>query len=241
MYTIYGFFVSISILISLSFINLISTFDYIKLAFIAFFSIFFQPLFCHSCLSSYSFAAYIAIIPLLISLLFDCSLIHMFITAFSVASAIGRIACLFAGCCSGKIDPHKSPFSIYYSKGTVIADHLNHSVYVYPTILFEIFFEFLIAFFVLFSKYGLVLYGILNFFLLILTSWWRFTPRMDNKIYVPLFSLAIFTIIVHLKQCYHIPHIQFIFKPLSIPFAILGGLIVSNDIHIKDILNLLKF
>ena len=241
MYTIYGFFVSISILISLSFINLISTVDYIKLAFIFFISIFFQPLFCLSCLSSYSFAAYIATIPLLISLLFNCNFIHMLIFSFSIASAIGRFACLFAGCCSGKIDPHKSPFSIYYSKGSVIADHLNHSVYVYPTILFEIFFEFLIAFIVLFSKYGLVLYGILNFFLLILTSWWRYTPRMDNKLLVPLFSLAMFTLIVHLKQCYQFPNIQFIFKPISIPFAFLGGLIVSNDIHIQDVLKLMQF
>jgi prolipoprotein diacylglyceryltransferase len=241
MYTIYGLFVSISILFAFSFINLISTFDYIKLAFIFIFSILFQPLFCHSCLSSYSFAAYIATIPLLISLLFHCNFIHMLIFSFSIASAIGRFACLFAGCCSGKIDPHKSPFSIFYSKGSVIADHLNHSVYVYPTILFEIFFEFLIAFFVLFSKYGLILYGVLNFFLLILTSWWRYTPRMNNKLFVPLFSLVLFTIIVHFKQCYQIPNIQFIFKPISIPFAFLGGLIVSNDIHIQDVLKLFQF
>jgi hypothetical protein len=165
----------------------------------------------------------------------------MLIFSFSIASAIGRLACLFAGCCSGKIDPDKSFFSIYYSKGSVIADHLKRSVYVYPTILFEIFFEFLTAFIVLFSKYGLVLYGILNFFLLILTSWWRYTPRMDNKLLVPLFSLAMFTLIVHLKQCYHISNIQFIFKPISIPIAFIGGLIVSNDIHIQDILKFLKF
>ena len=239
MYTLYGFIISIATIVAFSFINNITTIDILKLNAIAIISILVQPLFCHSCLSSYSLAAYLATIPLLIALLFDCHKIHMFITAFAMATAIGRIACFFAGCCSGKVDTHHSPFSILYTKGTVIADHLHHDVDVFPTILLEIFVEFFIAFLLLFSKYGLLLFGIINFFLLIFSSWWRYTPRIGNNLYVPLFSLALFSFIIHFKHCYYITPLQFIFKPVYVIFALLFGLIVSNDIYIQHILNFL--
>lgn len=239
MYTLYGFISSIATVIFFSFINNITTMDIIKFIFIALLSILLQPIFCHSCLTSYSLAAYLATFPLLISLLFNCNKIHMFIFAFAIASAIGRIACLFSGCCTGKITTFK-PFSIFYPKGTVIADHLHRDVYVYPTIYFEILIEFFIAFFVLFSEYGLLFFGIINFCLLILTSWWRYTPRMGNNLVVPLVSLALFTLIIHYKQCYNLPKIQFVFKLFSVPFAILFGLILSSDFHIIDLLSFIK-
>jgi hypothetical protein len=237
-YTLYGLIISISTLIAFSFINNITTIHHLLITAIVIISIFLQPLFCHSCLTSYSLAAYLATIPLLIALIFDCSKIHMFITAFAIATAIGRIACFFAGCCSGKVDTHHSPFSILYTKGTVIADHLHHDVHVFPTILIEIFFEFFIAFLLLFSKYGLLLYGPINLLLLFFSSYWRFTPRIGYNLYIPILSLALFSFIIHFKSCYTLTQVQFVFKPFSLFFAILFGLIVSNDIHIQDIFSI---
>ena len=149
MYTIYDCFIFIATLVAFSFINPLTTIHIFLLFSIFIFSILLQPLFCTSCITSHSLAAYLATIPLLISLLFDCYHIYMFIFAFSLACAIGRIGCFFAGCCTGKIDTHHSPFSIFYPRGTVIADHLKHSVRVYPTILIEIFVAFFIPFLIL--------------------------------------------------------------------------------------------
>ena len=112
MYTIYDCCVFIATVVAFSFVNGLTTIDIFKLIAIVILSILVQPLFCKSCLTSHSLAAYLATIPLLISLFFDCYQIYILIFAFSIACAIGRIGCFFSGCCTGKLSSHFSHFSI---------------------------------------------------------------------------------------------------------------------------------
>jgi hypothetical protein len=236
MYTLYGFIITIALIVALSFINNISNIDIVKLVSVLIISTIIQPFFCKTCNNSYSLAAYLVSVPLLISVIFDCEKIRMLIFALAFGSAIGRISCYFSGCCSGKISDD-SFYSIKYEKGSVIADHLNKKVYVYPTILLEILAEFAIAFIVLNYKYGLELFGILNIILLQVTSWWRYTPRMGGNIWISLLSLIFYTFIVYFKKCNIFkPNIEFIFKPITLIIGLFVGLIVSNDIHIEELI-----
>jgi|688.fasta_scaffold11288_7 hypothetical protein len=238
MYTLYGFITTIAVIVALSFINNITNMDIVKLVSILIISTIIQPFFCKPCINSYSLAAYLASVPLLISVLFDCEKIRMLIFALASGIAIGRIACYFSGCCSGKISD-ASLYSIKYEKGSVIADHLHKTVYVYPTILLEILAEFAIAFVVLNYKYGLELFGILNIILLQLTSWWRYTPRVGGNIWVSLLSLIFYTFIVYFKQCNNFkPNIEFNLKPISLVIGFIFGLIVSNDIYMGDLIKM---
>ena len=239
MYTIYDCCVFIATVVAFSFVNGLTTIDIFKLIAIVILSILVQPLFCKSCLTSHSLAAYLATIPLLISLFFDCYQIYILIFAFSIACAIGRIGCFFSGCCTGKLSSHFSHFSILYPRGTIIADHLLRPVRVVPTILIEIFFAFFISFIILFSKYGLLLYGPINLLLIFFSYFWRFTPRADFH-FLPIISLALFSIIIHFKQCYRTYHLPFVFKPFSLIFALIFSLFFYYDIHISSFYKMLN-
>ena len=81
MYTLYGFIITIAVIVALSFINNVTNIDIIKLVSIIIISTIIQPLFCKTCNNSYSLAAYLASVPLLISVLFDCEKIRMLIFA----------------------------------------------------------------------------------------------------------------------------------------------------------------
>ena len=160
----------------------------------------------------------------------------MLIFAFSIVCAIGRIGCFFAGCCTGKITT-PSYFSINYKNNYVINKQANKkNICVYPTIFIEIISQFIIAFLVYFHNYGIILYGVFNAILLIVTSFWRYKIRMNNNIYLPVISLLLFSLIVYQKKCYNSQKkLRFIIKPISIIFGILICLIVSNDIKFKSL------
>jgi hypothetical protein len=240
MYTLYGFIITIAVIVALSFINNVTNIDIIKLVSIIIISTIIQPLFCKTCNNSYSLAAYLASVPLLISVLFDCEKIRMLIFALASGNAIGRIGCYFSGCCSGKIT-NDSLYSLKYEKGSVIANHLHKTVYVYPTIILEILAEFAIAFIAFNYKYGLELFGILNIILLQLSSWWRYTPRVGKNIWVSLLSLIFYTFIVYFKQCNNFKqNIEFNLKPISVIIGLIFGLIVSNDIYMEDLIKINK-
>ena len=228
--TIYGIIIAISLIIGLSFINDLSIKDYFILLTILFISIYSQKLWCTECSTAYSLASHLVLIPILISIFFNCNNIHMIIFAFSIGCAIGRIGCFFAGCCTGKLS-NSDDFTINYKKDYVInKETQKNNVYVYPTIFIEIITQFIIAYLVYYHKFGVILYGILNAILLIFTSFWRHTTRISN-IFLPVSSLLLFSYIVYHKKCYSQTNLNFIIKPITILFGIILALIVSNDIH----------
>jgi len=233
-FTLYGIISAFSLIIGLSFINNLLVKEYLFLFTIFIISIFCQNIWCKDCLNSYSLASHLTIIPILISLFFNCSNIHKIIFAFSITCAIGRIGCLFAGCCTGKIT-NSSNFTINYKKDYVINKSVNkENVYVYPTIFIEIVSQFIIAYLVYYHKFGVILYGILNAILLIFTSFWRHKQRLNNNIYLPVISLLLFSYIAYEKKCYNKSqtYITFTIKPIIVIFGIIIGLMVSNDIQI---------
>lgn len=232
--TIYGIIVAFSLITALSFVNNFVVKDYFLLFIIFLISIYSQNIWCKDCLKSYSLASHLTIIPILISIFFNCNNIHIIIFAFSILCAIGRIGCLFAGCCTGQIT-NSSNFAINYTKDYVINKQTNKSnVYVYPTIFIEIISQFIIAYLVYYHKFGVILYGVLNAILLIFTSFWRNKKRMNNNIVLPVISLLLFSYIIYEKKCYNNSqlYLKFIIKPISIIFGIILGLIVSNDIQL---------
>ena len=232
--TLYGIITAFSLIIGVSFVNNLLLKDYFILFTIFLISIYTQHIWCKDCSSSYSLASHLTVMPILILVFFNCSNIHMIIFAFSIACAIGRIGCFFAGCCTGKVT-NSSIFEINYTKDYVINKQTNKTnVYVYPTIFIEIISQFIIAYLVYYHKFGIILYGILNAILLIFTSFWRHKKRMNNNIYLPVISLFLFSYMVYKKNCYKNLQIypKFVIKPTSVIFGIILGLIVSNDIQI---------
>ena len=108
-------------------------------------------------------------------------------------------------------------------------------------LLFKIFIstitlQFLIAYIVWKSKYGIVMFGILNALLVSATNCWRMTPRMDNSLrsFLPVLSLLVAGIVSYYK-CSKVPldNLDFKIKPVSLVFGIIIMLIVSNDINFK--------
>jgi prolipoprotein diacylglyceryltransferase len=231
--TLYGIIIAFSLIIGVAFVNDLYVKDYLILLAIFLISIYAQRIWCKDCLTSYSLASHLAIIPILVAIFFNCSNIHIIIFAFSIICAIGRIGCFFAGCCTGKVTK-SSNHAIKYTEDFIINKQTNKkNVYVFPTIFIEIISQFIIAYLVYYHKFGVILYGILNAILLIFTSYWRHKKRMNNNIYLPVISLLIFSYIVYKKKCYNsLTHIKFILKPISIIVGIILGLIVSNDIQI---------
>lgn len=228
--TLYGIFTALGIIAASSFLHNLTTKEYLILFLCFLFFIFGQQLWCSICSTSYSFASFLTIFPLLVSLLFDCTNIFKIILALALFSAIGRIGCYFAGCCTGNVSD-SSDFALNYKNDYVINKTLNQTnVFVYPTILIEIISQFIIVYLVYRNKFGVVLYGILNALLLWATSFWRYSDRMNN-IYLPIVSLFVFSYIVYHKKCSH-THLTFALKPIAFIIAIVGGLMASNDVQI---------
>jgi len=220
--TPYGIFIALSFITAASFVNL-SIQDYFILFSILISSLYFQKLWCTMCAGSYSLASHLAIIPILVALLFECSKIHMILFAFAIACAIGRIGCYFAGCCTGKI----ATSGIKYTNGVINQKTQLMNVYVYPTIFLEIILQFGIAGIVYFYPY---MYGVLNALLLLCTSYWRYSARTGN-VYVPILSLLFCSFIVYQKKCSP-STLAFVLKPYSIVVGIILAYITSNNINV---------
>jgi hypothetical protein len=229
--TIYGIFTALGIIAASSILHNLTVKEYFILFLCFLFFIFGQQLWCSICSTSYSFASFLTIFPLLVSLFFDCNHIFKIILALALFAAIGRIGCLFAGCCTGKVS-EASPIALNYKNDHVVNKTLNNSnVHVYPTILIEIISQFIIVYLVYRNKFGVVLFGILNALLLWATSFWRLSDRLNN-IYFPIVSMFVFSFIVYHKKCFNHPHLTFVLQPIGVIIAIVFGLMASNDIQI---------
>ena len=147
--------------------------------------------------------------------------------------AVGRIGCYYAGCCSGKIAHNDSYFNITYNKNKYVDK--QKKVNVYPTIIIEVIIQFLIALIIFKSDYAVVWFGILNALLVYITTLWRKDERVNNKLYIPITSLLIVSLIGYLK-CGQIKNYKLKVQ-LSwwmFIFVIIMSIIVSNDINVKS-------
>ena len=236
-FTPYGF---ISTLATTIFLSMYNIFNY-KTLINFFISIILQKFMCKNCGKIYTMASYMALLPLFNVLLNDCTRIKNFFQAFSVLAAFGRIGCYFAGCCTGKQTDKKS--GIKYQGAYSINKKLGkHKVFVKPTIIYEIIIQVIFAFIMLYFKNGYLYFGPLNAILIIITNLWRLEQRMGNgqsSNAIPPISLFL-TFLITMYKCKNL-NVENSFNIENINFnyliiGVLTGLIVSNDINIKDIL-----
>ena len=228
--TPYGFFCGLAIFVALGIIKNIN----IQLILIIFSSIFIQSNLCKHCKNEYTMASFISVLPLLLLTIKDCKELRKNLVALSFGLAIGRIGCYFAGCCTGRECENKF-YSIEYKEHYMVNKHCNKDkVYVYPTIIFEIIIQFILAFLLLKNKYGIPIFGLGNIILMLLTNKWRLQKRMGNNLRnkIPYISLILFTLLSVFK-CNLITNYSFDFKIklVYVISAILFTLITSNDIN----------
>jgi len=144
----------------------------------------------------FSMAAYMAILPLLLIFAFDCDRLREILVGFSFMAAIGRLACLGPGCCSGK----ESSFGITYEGTSVPCRHTGKDpVTVLPTVPLEAALQALIGYITMISKYGLVLFGLMNALLIHMTNAWRMRTRMGDNWSVPILALMAFSVFAYIK------------------------------------------
>jgi len=239
-YTCYGLISSFAILIGSSIIDINLKFITLLLLIIII-----QSQFCYNCNSSYNMISFVSIVPLVILMFYNCNNSYNFILAFAITLAIGRFACYFAGCCTGK-ETNNNFMSIKYEGDYIINKKLKKNiVYVKPTIFLEIFFQIIIVSILITSKKPLVLFGLLNALLLYLTDEWRFDGRTNSKIfkYITISLLSIFSFFSYFlcKDINYKLKIVYNFTFTKLFLAILIGLIVSNDINIINISQLISY
>ena len=97
-------------------------------------------IFCIECQSSYQYiTVYQYLIPLIL-LFFDCNDTSKILKAILIATAIGRLGCIMAGCCYGPpIKNNDSLFSINYTDPDQIVNQQLGTLNIrcYPTIILE--------------------------------------------------------------------------------------------------------
>ena len=197
-------------------------------------SVLIQSQLCEHCDKSFNMVAFMAVFPLLSLFLSKCEDTYKIILGFSIIAGVSRIGCYFAGCCTGK-ETDKDNLSIEYSGNYVVNKNTHkHTVYVKPTIFLEIFLQLLFVFIIIKSRNPLVLFGVLNAILIILTDYWRLGRRGANTkiVAIAAMSLATFSLIARFK-CKNLikPKLTFSISIYKIIFAILVALILSNDLN----------
>ena len=231
--TKYGFITAIGFF---TFGSIIKKWDW-ELFSIVCLSIIIQSVLCKDCTSTFQMSAYISVLPILFLFLKDCNRIKQILVAFAVSLAIGRIGCYYAGCCSGRECKKTNLLKIKYEKDSVVNKQLQKDkVYVYPTILLEIIFQFAIAYYVAISKNGIPLFGLLNLMLYTMTNTWRLQERMSGSAHIPIMGLALFTIF-SFQKCNGLEKYSFSyeFNYFNLIPAIIVAIIVSNDINVNSI------
>ena len=239
--TPYGLIAGFAAFIGSTLIDLNDTY-YIAVALVITFLI--NPYICDKCKGNFSLSSFIGIFPIVLLLLQirlknntlifnDCDLLKTGMVAMSLAIAIGRIGCYFAGCCTGKPCDSSFPLSILYKKGSVISDkfHNNKDIYVYPTVLLEVVLQFILFCAVFVSDYGLQIFGVGQAFMLYLTNTWRYQQRANC--FVSMIALFLFSALTYFN-CGKVKsnnYLNFNPNPISILFSIVVVLVLSNDFH----------
>ena len=122
----------------------------------------------------------LTVFPILTMIMYNCTEIYNIILAFSIGLAISRIGCLFAGCCTGK--ETKSSLSLKYEGDYVVNKNTNKKIIrVTPSIILEIFLQFLFVYIISKANNPLLLFGMLNASLILASDFWRLNGRAVDK------------------------------------------------------------
>ena len=232
--TTYGIIAGLSSLLSLGFVNL-----NLKSLLILLFSIIISRKICHGCDKTFNMVSFMPVFSILTMTFYNCKEIYNIILAFSIFAAISRIGCLFAGCCTGK--ESKSILSLKYEGNYVININTNKKIIrVTPSIILEIFLQFLFVYIILKSNNPLLLFGILNASLILASDYWRHGGRaLDKNICVISSAILILFSIISIFKCKKIIKPKIVFK-LNIYKIILSLLLVvisSNNIIFENLYN----
>lgn len=233
--TPYGICIFLGALIGLSLVCNIK-YTYVGLLLL---SVFLQSFLTKISNKTYNMSGYITVIPILFYIFIPCKEIRELLVAFSVALAIGRIGCYYAGCCTGK---EKENFIVYEGDYSVNKKLNKKYVDVQPTIILEIVLQFLIVFIVYKADYAPFWFGILNALLIMGTNNWRLEKRMeDGNHRLPIISLTIYALL-SLYSCGKVPKLKLKFTPKiwKAIVAFILSIIVSNDynvVHIEKKIN----
>lgn len=211
-----------------------------------------QKFICPNCGNVYTMAGYMTVFPLFQVLLNDCNNIKKFIIGASLAAAIGRIGCYYAGCCTGKEIKDNNcthnnctndtcTYGITYKGNYIINKKLKKDkVCVTPTILYEIVLQFLFVIIMISFENSYKYFGIFNAILIILTNVWRFESRMQGFDFIAPASLILTSIIIPIKCSVKAGKQNYKTYLISFAVSIIVGLIFSNDINVNTILNFKK-
>lgn len=191
-----------------------------------------QSLLCDDCWNNFTLASVIGTIPLLLVLILrDCSYLKRVLFAMAGGAAIGRVGCLLAGCCSGEETEPNDFMSLTYTNSWINKRLSKTRVSVKPTVVLEIVLQFLMAWAVWRSEYGVALYGVLNLILMYMSNTWRLTKRMGGKAWLTYLSLAVFSVLA-LLRCGKVKNTGdggYRFKWAYALAGVLAALAASND------------
>jgi len=194
---------------------------------------------CKECSSEYQFiTVYQFFIPLL-PLFFSCNQVNIIITAIAIGSAIGRLGCISAGCCNGKIKTH-GPYLMKYPDPEQMINKKNKTkeCYAQPTILIEAAVQFLIAALCLLApKYASFIFSISSILLIRGTDIWRDKcgkRKNPSLAYIPLLFVSLYCIsdkTIEPIICQSDPNYIRNFL-----ISLIFSFVYSNDINIKHFL-----
>ena len=178
----------------------------------------------------FSGAAFMATFPLPLLFALDCERVREVLVGVSFMAAVGRLACLGPGCCSGK----EASFGITYEGTSVPCRHTGKSpVTVLPTVPLEAALQALIGYVTMVSKYGLVLFGLMNALLIHMTNFWRMRTRMGDNWSVPILALVAFSVLAYIKcPPFETPYkMSLQLEPWMLGVALLVFLLIRFSLH----------
>lgn len=243
----YGIFVGISLFLFLNYI-IKCNIEFTNLIIFFIVGLFFMYINCSTCNKSYQYIAFYKFFLPLMPLFFNCNNISSLLTSISIAAAIGRLGCISAGCCYGKIlnKCQDSSFHLNYPDKNQIINirNNNKNTCAFASTLIEAIIQFIIAGLCLqFPNKSVIIYCISNAFLVFLTSVIRSNEsdtsdqrRSPKLTYVSFAILILYCgISNNLSKCNNnkYNYIYIILFALMIVFA------VSNDINLNYFNNIL--
>lgn len=178
--TYYGLFSAIGVFMALMIVSRCDM-NLFFIVLVALAPIFLRFLFCRDCSKTYNVTmVYAAIIPAIV-LLYPCKEIAAIAVALAVGTAIGRLGCLSAGCCTGEtVSCNKFNMSYNDPEQLINIQNGTKSTCTKPTSILETVVQFVIAGLCLrFPAYSPMIFGFGTSALVALSELWR--KRFDTR------------------------------------------------------------
>ena len=233
--TTYGVAVSLSVFVLLSFLDKCNQSSLLFLVFVFLIYIPVQSAICEECRREYKMVAFYQYgIPLLL-LFYRCPSLITILTGFAALSAIGRIGCIGAGCCAGRVTSKNDQFRIHYSDPEQIINKKRNvkESYCTPSILVEGIMQMMIVGLMLqYRKYAGMIYGVGTALSVYLSNKYRNQEGRDVN------NIGIINLLLFAAVCPGTNKMLCNKKPNYIRNGIIAGVIglgASNDLNISNL------